>query len=322
MDLSLELNKTPVHAQAVFAGRGDIGFVSDWRQTLAKAEDTNPIRCDAVDFAQLAVERYRTHSPLLPKALCIKDIGDHIKQNPKCEVASLVLLTCDWFHDSKIIGICHFRRIFSNNVTLDYLAAHPYIANPPPKYPNLVRGAGTALLYFISVVAKLYDCNSIWGEATQYSCNFYRNALKLDSVEDLIFAPRDKFIEFIARIDNRQVSGTTGVAIKDEVLSEMYTLEAKSPPFVGSKTAVLNPARRLACRFLELPRHIQNSIAESLALIQDEDKKQPIAEQFRRFFQRASRDGNLADLWREVEAQYPDGEPANNPFALPSKVKD
>jgi hypothetical protein len=131
---------------------------------------------------------------------------------------------------------------------LDYLASHPFIVRPPDSYPAVVRGVGTALLYFLCSVAKRYGCDAVWGEATQGSCGFYRQVLKLDSVKDLIYAPSEKFLSFIDRTDaNRREGATTAATSARE---EIYAVEVENPPFVGSKTAVFNPARRLAYRFL------------------------------------------------------------------------
>jgi hypothetical protein len=315
MELPVELNKSRQTASVVFAGRDDFDFATEWRKTLG--EDTNPMRVDACDFADLAVFRFQAHSALQPYAKSVDDIGDHIGYNPKCEVASFVLLTCGWFPQSRVIGLCHFRRTWSNRIILDYLAAHPFIARPPSDYPHLVRGVGTALLYFLSLVAKRYGCDAIWGEATQGSCKFYKNVLRLDSVEDLIYAPSEKFNEYIARLDTNWAEESGAVAAKAVALAEIYALEVKNPPFVGSKTAVFNPARRLAYRFLDLPYHTQVAIAGGLDLMQEEDKSQPPDEQFRRFFRRATESGKLPDLWREVEQQHPDGEPDKNPFPRP-----
>ena len=131
-------------------------------------------------------------------------------------------------------------------------------------------------------------------------------------MEDSIYAPREKFLDFIDRMDtNRQEGGgTTATRARDEI----YSAEAQNPPFVGTKTAVFNPARRLANRFLELPHHVQREIAEALGLFQDQDRARPLDEQFGIFFRRATENGKLGDLWRRVEEKYPDGEPDKNPF--------
>jgi hypothetical protein len=315
MELPVELNKGRQKASAIFAERHDFGFASEWRKTLGG--DTNPLRVDAVDFADLAVSRFQAHSEIQPYAGCIEDIGDHIGHNPMCEVASFVLLTCDWFPASKVIGICHFRRTWSNRIILDYLAAHPFIVRPPSNYSHVVRGVGTALLYVLSTVAKRYESDAIWGEATQGSCAFYKNAFKLDAVQDLIYAPIDNVSAFISRIETNWAEKTGAVVTKETGLAEIYASEEEHPPFVGSKTAMFNPARKLAYRFLDLPYHTQVGIAEGLGLLQEEDMIQPAPEQFRRFFRRASDSGKLPELWREVERHHPDGEPDKNPFPRP-----
>jgi hypothetical protein len=310
MNLPIESNGSRSSAEVSFAGPDDLHFVNDWRKSLG--DDQNPLRVDAVDFAQVAVYRFEAHSVIQPYAKSVSDFADHIAQNPRCEVAALVLLKCDWFPDSEVIGMAHFRRTWSNRIVLDYLAAHPFIVRTPDKFAHFVRGVGPALLYFVCQVAKQYDCDAIWGEATQGSCGFYEHVLKLDSVEDLIYAPRDKFLDFVGRMSdrNREDGGPT----VDNVREDVYAAEAKNPPFVGSKTAVFNPARRLAYRFLELPYHVQREIAEALSLVQDQDASRPLDEQFSLFFRRATESGKLGDLWRKVEEKYPDGEPYKNPF--------
>jgi hypothetical protein len=88
MDLSVKLNNKYQTAKAVFAEKGDLAFVHDWRKTLG--DDANPRRNDAVDFAEVAVHRFEAHSAIEPYARAIEDIGDHIQNNPQCEVACLV----------------------------------------------------------------------------------------------------------------------------------------------------------------------------------------------------------------------------------------
>jgi hypothetical protein len=308
MELTIELNKTRKTANVVFADRRDFGFLSAWRNTLG--DDPNPIRNEAVTLAQLALFRYQEHSAILPYARSIDDIGDHIATNPKSEVACFVLLKCGWFPDSEVLGICHFRRTWSNNIILDYLAAHPFIARLPSAYPHEIHGVGVALLYFLSLVAKRYNCGAIWGEATQTSFSFYNHVMKLESAEDLIFVPQAKFLEFLNRPGIKQVETIDAMATTNSALEQVYAIETTNPPFVGSKTAVFNPARRLAYRFLDLPDHVQTGIAQTLGLLQNDDKCQPSAEQFRRFFRRATANGKLPNLWHK------------NPFPSPQEGRN
>lgn len=320
MELPVELNKARKIATAMFAGQNDLAFVTEWRKTLG--EDKNPLKTDAVDFAQLVQYRFVAHSEIQAYASRVQDFGDHIKNNPNSEIAGIVLLKCDWFPESKVIGVAHFRRTWSNNIILDYLAAHPFIAMRDPAYQYQVRGVGTALLYFVSQIALRYKCGALWGEATHLSCDYYKGQLKLETVEDLIYAPQENLLEFTTRLEKEWAAKESDMAIKGTTLDKIYEAETTNPPFVGSKTAVFNPARRLAYRFLDLPDHVQTGIAQTLGLLQNDDKGQPSAEQFRRFFRRATANGKLPNLWHEVEKQYPDGEPDKNPFSSPQEGRN
>jgi hypothetical protein len=42
--------------------------------------------------------------------------GITFQNNPQCEVACLVLLKCDWFPESEVIGVSHFRRTWKNEL--------------------------------------------------------------------------------------------------------------------------------------------------------------------------------------------------------------
>jgi hypothetical protein len=317
MELPIELNGQPQTAHVSFVtGSRDFRFLSEWQKTLD--DDRNPIRTAAVELAQVAVHRYEAHSAIDIYAESIDDFADHILVNPKCEIAALVLLTCEAFSDSKVIALAHFRRTWNNNLVLDYLTAHPFIAKHKEGYAQNLRGAGRALLYFLSGVAKRCGCGSIWGEATPTSCTFYKHQFSLPSVEDLILAPISNVLGFIDRFDKERAGKDSAIRPKSESLEESYAVEAKDTPFMGSRTAVFNPKRLLAYHFLDLPHHVQITIAEALSLLQDEDRGQPAPEQFRRIFQRATEGGRLPHLWREVEKRHPEGRPETNPFPTSS----
>src|SRR5260370_42026701 len=118
----------------------------------------------------------------------------------------------------------------------------------------------------------------------------------LDSVEDLILAPKEKFIQFADGLDlswqNKGDTATTKAVPVDEV----YNIEEKNPPLVGNRSPMFSPQRKLAYHFLELPRHVQAEIARTLGLLQDEDKNLQDDQLFRNLFRRATERGKLADL--------------------------
>ena len=176
-------------------------FVVKWRKNLGR--DKDPVRRDAVDFANLACKRFRAHHATEIYAKKIEDIDVHKKDNPNSEVANLVIMRCDWFEESSVIGVAHFRRSWCNNLILDYLAAHPWVASKPESYPRRISGVGIGLLYFISGIGARLNSKYIWGEATQNSSDAYQKFFDLKHVKDLIFVPKKKFVAFSNGIENK-----------------------------------------------------------------------------------------------------------------------
>ncbi len=324
--LPLELNGSPTTANIKFAEQKDFGFLTEWREKLG--DDPNPFRVETVDLASLAITRHSEQSGMVPYARSIGDIGDHIVHNPKSEVACFLLLKCDWFRDSSVIGLIHFRRTWCNSIVLDYLSVHPFIAKPLDKYPYVVKGTGLALIYFLSRVAEKYACDYIWGEATQISSGYYKRYLSLGPTEDLILVPRKRFVEFAEWLDLRWQGKTEimkvsdvkledvrpQIKLQDVKLEDLYKLEEDNPPLVGNKFTVFNPPRQLVYHFLELAKHEQLEIAGALGLLSAEDEGLQNDDLFRNIFRRARQLGKLAELWDEVEKKHPQGETDKNPF--------
>jgi len=201
MKVPIRVDDVEREARIYYITPPDFGFLQQWRNSLGA--DQNPIRRDAVVFATLACKRFTAHSRLEIYARDAQDISDHIRNNPRCEVANLVAIECRWFPDSDVMGLAHFRRSWSNNLILDYLAVHPWICKPPVGYPHVIRRVGTALLYFLGHVGCENRCGRIWGEATQNSYGFYQKAFDLESVSDLVYIPADKFVEFVKNLEQK-----------------------------------------------------------------------------------------------------------------------
>src|SRR6266849_4788616 len=94
MEVTLELNGRREKGQVSFAQPADLSFAQIWRKSLGK--DQNPIRVDAIDFAQLAIKRFEASSELGIYANSLRDFGDHIASNPKVEVGGFIVLKCSW----------------------------------------------------------------------------------------------------------------------------------------------------------------------------------------------------------------------------------
>ena len=290
-------------AEIAFAQHENLGFAEKWRDDLGA--DPNPRRKDAVDFAHLATQRFKIESIIgQPYVRSIAEIGDYIARDSKCEIAGFALLKCDWFPYSEVIGICHFRRTWSNNIVLDYLASHPFAMNPPKDDRYKVRGVGTTLLVFLCRVAAQHACGRIWGEATDNSCDFYKEMFKLDPVrnpvQDLFLIPPQNFLE--------------ANTMKPDALEEIYKVEETNPPLVGKRSVMFGSKRQLVNHFLDLQRHDQDQIAQALGLHEEGDSDILEDQWCRVLFQRADQNGKLRELWDEVEKRHQSGEPEKNPF--------
>lgn len=310
IDVIVKLNGEPRMARIVFADRRDLGFIDDWTKKLGV--DIDPIRQDAVDLAQLAIDVFLAHSKVRQLYVSsVEEIGTHIRDNPRNEIAGFVLMKCDWFPDSPVIGICHFRRSWCNSIILDYLASHPFSANCPKDYPHVVTGVGTAFLWFISDIARRFGCGRIWGEATHSSSSYYKKMFKLDSVEDLIWVPEPNYLE-CAKRELIWRAESEANKMKAEIVEELYKAEAEKPPLIGRRSFVVSPSRKLAYHFLELPRHVQSQIARDFGLAADGDEER--YDLFRTLFRQATENERLGDLWNAVETKHPKGRPEENPF--------
>jgi hypothetical protein len=170
-----------------------------YRRWLKSAKlGSNPNVIDSAELATLAFRRWREALAKKRVANCIQDVVDFIRDNPHSEVSVLVLIKAPWLRNKKPVGLCHVRRTWCNNIYIDFLTVHPAVlAIPRRKVP----GVGTALLYFVSCLAKEINAETIWGEATQNSVEFYRKLFNKPSTKDLIFLERRDYAEFIDRVE-------------------------------------------------------------------------------------------------------------------------
>ncbi len=312
IDVIVKLNGERRKASAVFAPLNDLTFINGWRDKLG--DDPNIKRQDALEMAELAIHNAEAHSRL--KQIYVtstEEIGKHIDDDRHVELGALVQLKCDWFPDSGVIGVCHFRRSWSNSLVLDYLAVHPFIADIPDDYEHKVKGAGSALLWFISDIARRYACSRIWGEATHGSHRFYKRIFYLETVEDLIVIPPLNYLECVKNDLRWLPEGETN-KMKAEIVDELYEAEAENPPLIGRRSLVVSPLRTLTYHFLQLTTPIQLQIAKLFGLPGEGQEKLRDENLFRILYQRATETGKLGDLWKEVESKHPKGRPDEIPF--------
>jgi hypothetical protein len=290
----------------------DLSFVDRWRETLGAAPEF--IQRDAVDLAVLARERLIADSCVGQTYIAKpEDMCEQIAHDPCCEVAGLMVLRCDWFPHSDVIGISHFRRTWCNNIVLDYLATHPLILGPSFDNKYRIRGTGQALLCSLSRIAVANSCDYIWGEATQISCTYYKKQFDLKEVKDLFKIPQPHFTKY-ANLDLDWQRDLDVNIMKVEALHDLYEVEEISSPLIGKGSIMIDPKRQLVNHFLDLQRHVQNEIAQILGLLQEGDIDIMEDQWCAVLFQRANQSGKIGELWNEVEKRHENGEPDKNPF--------
>lgn len=312
-NVTVTLNGEQHRATVVFADLADLTFINEWRDKLGADKDTK--RRDAVDLAQIAIDSFLAHTQIQQIYVkSVEEITNHpVRADEHVEVAGFVLLKCDWFLDSGVIGICHFRRSWCNSIILDYLAVHPFIAKPPDGYPQVVSGAGSALLWFVSDIARRHKCGRVWGEATHGSRGYYKYMFDLDAVEDLILAPKHNYLVCANKELLWRAEGD-GNKMKTETVEQLYKAEAENPPLIGRRTFVVSPSRTLAYHFLQLPTHVQMQIAKGFGLPREGEEELRDDLLFRALFRLATESGKLGDLWIAVETKHHKGRPEENPF--------
>ena len=182
----------------VSATNRDCAGIKRWKRFIKGTGD--PIKRDSVELANLAIRRWREGRAKGMVANTMREIRNFIRDNPYCEVAVLVLMKAPWSKGMKIVGLCHFRRIWNGNIFIDYVAAHPLAAGGSGKS---VRGVGLGLLYYVVCCAAEIGATAIWGETTQNSVEYYRKIFKKNDINDVLYIKREEFLEFKKNVEQR-----------------------------------------------------------------------------------------------------------------------
>jgi hypothetical protein len=201
MNRPLLVNDNLVDAQIEYVTNSEFAFLKQWKRALGN--DTDSKRVDAVNLATLACKRYKAHEPVEYYATRPEDIEAFVRINPMVEVANFLLMRCNSFPESNIVGLAHVRRSWCNNLILDYLVSHPWIVSPPQGYHTIVNGVGLGLMYFVCKLAVEHECEVVWGETTESSWSYYKRIFDLVSVRDMLYVPRDKIVEYLNGQDQK-----------------------------------------------------------------------------------------------------------------------
>lgn len=177
----------------------------------AVQNESNPVRRDSVDLAGLAFKKWRDARRRNEAANSLQDLKDLIADNPCAEVPTLIVakVPYDPFRpprvSRRIVGLCAFHRTWSNNIYLDYLCVHPLLYGS-----GSIRGVGSAMLWYLALIAEHIGADVIWGEATQMSCRFYSHIWR-KPIADMIVLTRDEYVAFASAMALAQTAETREV---------------------------------------------------------------------------------------------------------------
>src|SRR5579872_4858778 len=96
--------------------RDDVTF-RRWARSVRHG--SNPRVIDALELATLCFRRWREEKVKGRVANTVEEVQDFIEDNPRAEVAVLVLAKADWLPGGSLGGLCHFRRTWCNNIYID-----------------------------------------------------------------------------------------------------------------------------------------------------------------------------------------------------------
>ena len=196
-------------AECGFATETEAKAVADWEKR--HSGDINLMAQDAAEFAALASKRWHYYRRQAGIVSSVEELRQRIAEDPKTEVAMMAVVRANWFQEPGVLGICHFRRTWCNNLFVDFLTTHPEIAS---RSGTRVSGVGTWLLAIVAGVADEIEAPAIWGETTKRSAAFYKRTLDLQHETDEFRLPRRRYRAFLSETRSKHTDELIAVNLK------------------------------------------------------------------------------------------------------------
>jgi len=160
----------------------DVRSLARWRFPRRFGEG-EPI-LDALEYARLASKRWRYYRRAGATVASLDELRGVIRQNPKAEVAMILIAHATWPSATPVLGFAYFRRSWCHHLIVDFLSAHPHVITGKPEH---IRGVGTSLIHQLVAAAAAMEIPCLWGEATAHSAPFYERALNVKQILDHFF---------------------------------------------------------------------------------------------------------------------------------------
>jgi hypothetical protein len=161
----------------------------EWRKLLSPHSSGQ--QQDSVEFLESTLSKWKLYARRNRVATSQRRLLNMINEDRKIDVLAILDVQADWSKFGHRLGICQFRRTWSNSLAIDYLAVHPALLAPQKE----ISGVGTALLYGIAQIAKRIGAERIWLETTDLSVDYYAHLFGGAVTLDLLIAPTKQFYE-------------------------------------------------------------------------------------------------------------------------------
>jgi hypothetical protein len=173
-------------AEAHFATARDVRGLACWRipKPLPGDERIAQRAYDAVEFARLAATRWSYYHQTGDSVTSMEELVRGIKRRPKAELAMILVARPAWKSQTPILGIAYLRRTWCHHLFLEFFATHPHVITKRREQIGLV---GVGLLRQLVALAEALKIECIWGEATEFSHEWYEEQLAVERVLDHFF---------------------------------------------------------------------------------------------------------------------------------------
>ena len=174
-----DVDGQPRPVQMRFGKESDLVELRRWRSPARMR--ANPHVSDALEYARLASKRWAYYHRNGETATTLPQLRTAIQQNPRAEVAFMLIARAPWEPEPKLLGLAYCRRSWCHRLIVDFVAVHPHVVG---QLGGRIRGIGTGLFNGLIQIADQLGIKMIWGEATANSATFYEKILGAEVVFD------------------------------------------------------------------------------------------------------------------------------------------
>lgn len=147
---------------------------------------------DAVEYCESMAARWIAYEEKGRIATSLDELVDQCTKQPTEETMAVLSVRAEWYDRERILGLCEFRRTWSNNLVFDFLAVRPdlIVGEPRP-----ISGIGTAMLFHLAQIAEILAVETVWAETSFTSVGLYQRMLGRSDFTDLLTCAREEFCD-------------------------------------------------------------------------------------------------------------------------------